>query len=228
MRIPTLPPETATASAVPAVCWVVAAGFWFLAEAVAASTFPGYSYATNYISDLAVPDVEVLAGREIDSPLHLLVTAAFIVQGMLFTVGAVGVFRAHRFPLRRSFLVLSFAHAVGMVTIALVHGGRQNVELGLDTFHMLGAFLAFIAGNLVAVVAGASLVCTGNRRLPGWGGIVLGTLGLLGLIMLQVDVRVLSMTLLPDGVWERMTFYAILVWQLIAGIVFLRRPSVQN
>ncbi len=204
-----------------AVCWIAAALIWFIAEAVAASAFPNYSYATNYISDLAVPDVEVLSGRAIDSPLHILVTVAFVLQGLLFAIGAVGLCRRSAFPLRGAFVALAVVHALGMLTIAVIHGGRQNVELGLDTFHLLGAVVAFVAGNLAAVVAGLALLRAGDHRLLGWGSIVLGVAGLLGLVMLQVDVRALSVTLLPDGVWERITFYTILVWEVVAGAVVL-------
>lgn len=212
-----------TRSTTAAVCWIAAAVVWFLAEAVAASAFPHYSYATNYISDLAVPDVEVLSGRAIDSPLHPLVTTAFVVQGLLFALGAVCLTRQARFPQRRIFITLASIHALGMVMIAAIHGGRQNVELGLDTFHMLGAFAAFIAGNLTAVVAGVSALRVGVSRLIGWGSVILGVVGLLGLVMLQVDARTPSMMLLPDGIWERITFYAILIWQAAMGGAMLLR-----
>ena len=48
---------------VPGALWTVAGVGWLVGEAVSASAFPGYSYATNYISDLGVPDVSAVGMR---------------------------------------------------------------------------------------------------------------------------------------------------------------------
>lgn len=211
-----------------AICFLSAGLFYLLAEALAASVFPGYSYAVNYISDLGVPDVEILGGRAVDSPLHPLITVAFAAQGLLFAVGAALLCRRFRLPLRGAFVVLAFAHALGMVTVAVVHGGQANIERGLDTDHVLGAAAAFLGGNAAAIIAGISLLRAGShRRLGGWS-IALGAVGLFGMLMLQVDVRFLPATLLEDGVWERMTFYAILAWEMLVGTLVLRYAGAQR
>jgi hypothetical protein len=43
--------------------------------------------------------------------------------------------------------------------------------------------------------------------------------------MLQVDTRVPGVDLLPDGVWERASVYAVTAWQLATGLRLLRRPD---
>lgn len=59
------PPRAGRAAA---ACWIAAGVVYVVSEAVAAAAFPGYSYATNYISDLGIPQVETSGGRAIDSP----------------------------------------------------------------------------------------------------------------------------------------------------------------
>jgi hypothetical membrane protein len=120
-------------SALAASCWIAAAALYLVAEAVSASTFPGYSYATNYISDLGVPDVEVFQGRAIDSPLHLLMNTAFVLHGVLFVVAAlaarnlaVGSPAPGRPAARWWFTVLAVAHGVGIVLVGLFHGSQAS------------------------------------------------------------------------------------------------------
>lgn len=211
------------------ICWLAAGAVYLLAEAAAASAFPGYSYALNYISDLGVPDVEVLAGRRIDSPLWPVMSLAFITQGVLFALGAVLAVRGSRQPLGRSFVVLALVHAFGMVLIAAVHGGQANIAAGRGWVHLLGAGLALLGGQAAAVVAGAGLLrrarTSGDIRL-GVLSIVLGVVGFLGIVMLEIDVRALPGTILADGVWERIGFYAIVAWELLIGLVLTaRRPD---
>lgn len=189
-----------------AICFLTAGVFYLLAEALAAAAFPGFSYAINYISDLGVPDVEILGERAVDSPLHPLVTVAILAQGLLFAAGAVLLSRSPKRPLRGMFVLLAVVHALGMVAVAVVHGGQANIALGLDTVHVLGAAMSFLGG---------------------WS-IALGAIGLFGMLMLQVDVRYTPATILPDGIWERMTFYAILAWEMLVGTVVLGGAGAQR
>lgn len=216
-----------------AICWLLAAVVYLLAEAVAATAFPDYSYAANYISDLGVPDVEMLGNRHIDSPLHVVINIAFIVHGILFAIAALCLTRGRRFPLRRTFVALTFVHALGMVLIAMVNGGQHNYSLGLAWVHLLGAFFAFFGGHLSAICIGISLLLSRRSRIGGLVSIGIGLIGILGIVMLQADVRVVPGTLLPDGVWERIGMYAIVAWEVTAGIVLLslrhsQRPLSQS
>jgi len=228
-------------SALAASCWIAAAALYLVAEAVSASAFPGYSYATNYISDLGVPDTEVFQGRAIDSPLHLLMNTAFVLHGVLFVVAAlaarnlaVGSLAPGRPAARRWFIVLAVAHGVGIVLVGLFHGSQASVENGLVVLHVLGAAVAIIAGNTAAVVAGAVLL----RRTPEphdrgtrWVGalsIALGAVGLVGLVMLVVDPAWTTVDLLPDGIWERVAVYAILAWELLAGVAVIRAAGLRR
>jgi len=208
------------------VLWIVAAAVYLVAEAVSATAFPGYSYATNYISDLGVPDVGTFQGRAIDSPLHVVMNGAFVVHGVLFALAAILTVRggAWRPRAARTFVGLALVHAVGIVLVGLFPGSQTNADNGLIVFHVLGAAMAMIAGNASAIVAGLTL----RRESPGWLGsasIALGVVGLVGLVMLLVDSNSTAISLLPDGVWERAAVYAILVWELLVGVTALPTRS---
>jgi hypothetical membrane protein len=205
-----------------AVLWILAAAIYLVAEAVSASAFPGYSYATNYISDLGVPDVGQFQGRTIDSPLHLVMNAAFVLHGVLFAGAAAFAVRAGgwRRGARRWFLGAALVHAVGIILVGLFPGSQTNADNGLISLHVLGAAMAIIAGNVAAIVAGR----TALRESPRWLGsasVALGVIGLLGLVMLLVDSNSAAFTLLADGVWERIAVYTILAWELLVGVTAL-------
>ncbi|WP_258059546.1 MULTISPECIES: DUF998 domain-containing protein [unclassified Rathayibacter] len=208
------------------VLWVVSALAYVGAEAVAASAFPGYSYARNYISDLGVPEVGVFQGRAIDSPLHAVMNAGFLLQGALYLAAAVTTVRAARGGSRGLFLSLAVVYAVGIAVVGLVHGSSASAQNGIGGLHVVGAAMAIVGGNAASIVAGAAA----RRGRAPWAletvGIVLGAAGLLALLMLQVDTRVPGVDLLPDGVWERASVYAVTAWQLATGLRLLRRPEV--
>ncbi|PCC49162.1 DUF998 domain-containing protein [Brevibacterium aurantiacum] len=227
-------------SAMAAICWIFAGIVYLLAETASASAFPNYSYGMNYISDLGVPDIETLGDRSIDSPLHALMNLAFLAHGFLFATAAVLMARARsaaraslkeggsRPPLQEPIIACALGHALGMVLIAVVNGGQHNNELGLGWIHLLGAFLAFFGGHLTAICFGISLLKDRSShlmrgRILGVISIVFGLIGILGIVMLQGDVRAVPGTLLPDGAWERIGMYAIIAWELAFGIALLAR-----
>ena len=211
-----------------AICWILAAVVYLLAEAVAASAFPGYSYGMNYISDLGVPDIEMLGSRPIDSPLHMVINIAFVVHGLLFALAALCVARGPWATWRLPFITFAFVHALGMVMIAVVNGGQHNNDLGLAWFHLLGAFFAFFGGHLAAIVIGFSLLRNRRTSFMGFLSVVIGAIGILGIVMLQIDARVIPGTLLPDGVWERIGMYSIVVWEVFFAVVLLSRRRSQS
>jgi len=202
--------------------WIAGALVYLLAEAVSASAFPGYSYATNYISDLGVPDVGTFQGRPIDSPLHALMNTAFVANGLLFLAASVIAVRVVARGPRRTLLALSIVFAAGIVMVGLVPGSPTNLANGLIALHGLGAAMAIIAGNLAALVGGVVARRNGLPRASAPVSTVLGVVGLIGLVLLLVDSGSTAIDLLPDGVWERIAVYAIIVWQLVTGVVLLR------
>ncbi|MBO0983702.1 DUF998 domain-containing protein [Rathayibacter sp. SD072] len=201
------------------VLFLLGATVYVGGEAIAAAAFPGYSYAANYISDLGVPDVEVYQGRTIDSPLSVVMNAAFVLQGLLYLAAAMLAALPGR--ARPAFLGAAVAFAVGSALIGVVHGSAASAASGIGGLHVLGAALAIIGGNAASILAGV----TARRSAPRYAvtSIALGVLGLAGLVLLRVDSGSASIDLLPDGVWERIAVYAITAWQVVTGVGLLRR-----
>ncbi|UWD79579.1 DUF998 domain-containing protein [Curtobacterium flaccumfaciens] len=201
--------------------WTVAGVGWLVGEAVSASAFPGYDYATNYISDLGVPDVGTFQGRSIDSPLHVLMNTTFIGQGVLFGIAAVlavVVFRAASRRARVATAVLAVVHLFGMVLVGSFHGSQTSTDGGTIVFHVLGAAAAITTGNLVAITAGIGSRAPAAYRIA---SVALGIVGLVSLVMLVVDSSSTVIEVLPDGVWERASVYTIVAWELLTGIALL-------
>ncbi|WP_406481928.1 hypothetical protein [Streptomyces sp. NBC_01615] len=82
-------------------------------EAVAASSWkaPRYRHSFNFISDLGVPSCGgEVDGRTVCSPLHAVMNTGFVVQGVLFVVAAVLLFRMVPGRLRWVYLALAVVH----------------------------------------------------------------------------------------------------------------------
>ena len=114
------------------------------------------------------------------------------------------------------------------------NGGQHNNELGLGWVHLLGALFAFLGGHLTAICVGISLLLSRRSsfgrpsRLLGVISVVIGLIGILGIVMLQVDVRAVPRTVLPDGVWERIGMYAIIVWEIGYGALLAQHDCART
>jgi hypothetical membrane protein len=202
-----------TRIALGAALWVVAAaGYLFLEAAAAAAFKPGYSYRSNYISDLGLASGHLLHGRMIDSPRAYLMHAAFYLQGILFLLGAVLIVGVPESRRARIFLGLMVANAIGNVIVGTVHSGAV---------HVTGAALAIVGGN-AAILAGSAVIGMARDR-PWYRSIskLIAVLGLLNLIMLMINMTTFGANLLPDGAWERGGVYSITLWQLITAACLL-------
>ncbi len=211
----TLQPAT-----VAAWCWLGTAAAYLVAETIAASAFPGYSYLTNFISDLGIPYPTDSGGRPIESPLAAVMNGGFVVQALLFASAAIAIGRA--LPVRgiayAVFLAAALADATGLVLIAIFHSGAREVENGLILWHMIGAGLSILGGNLVVMSSGFALRPLGLPRFYRPAGIALGLFGLASISWLMVGPKII-----PDGLVERASVYTITVWELITATLLLRR-----
>ena len=216
-------PRPARTARLAALCWMLAGVVYVTTEAVAAAAFPGYSYATNYISDLGIPQVETFDGRAIDSPLHAVMNTGFVLHGVFFVAAALLSAPVLGTMHRRAFLALAATHGVGIVLVGLVHGGQVNADNGLGAVHGIGATMAIVGGNLTAIVAGVAARRSDGLRRLGTVCVTLGVVGLLAALALVLDSGSSSVDVLPDGVWERLAVYTITVFELLLGVATLVR-----
>jgi hypothetical protein len=184
-----------------ALLWIASAVCYFVAEAVAATAFDGYGYATDYVSTLGDPA---------RSPHAAVMNAAFVVQGLAFPLGAWFVSRAAQAGRALPFLSLAVCNGVGNLLVAAVPSGTGSA------WHGVGAAMALIGGN-AAVLAGSS-VLRSALAAPAYRvmSIALGVSGLLCLVAV-------AFKLAPIGAWERGSIYTIYAWQVMTGIVVIAR-----
>ncbi|MCV7079243.1 hypothetical protein AWC27_10010 [Mycobacterium szulgai] len=191
-----------------ATVWVVAAVGYLVLEAVAAGYRPGYSYWTDYVSDLGLA-----------APQAYFMHAAFYLQGTLFLLGALLIVGLPHRRRAQLFLGLVAANAVGNMVIAIVHSGKV---------HVAGAALAIVGGNaaIVAATAGAGLVApVGGRRWYQMVSRLIAALGLSCLALLVVNSVAGRTVVLPNGAAERGSVYSISTWQLLTSICLLIRAG---
>jgi hypothetical membrane protein len=193
--------------------WLFAALAFLVCEAVAAAAVsaPGYSYATDFISELGVP------GR---SPLSVVMNVGFCLQGLLFLAGAVLAVRVTETGRRRLFLGLVSVYAFGAVLVATFHGdslAAGDYEGG--ALHWFGALFTMIGGN-AAIIAGSSVVAgLVTVRWYRAASIALGVIGLLCLFIIGNPTAQLT-----PGLWERGAVYTILFWQIVTAFLLFARP----
>ncbi|WP_329547580.1 DUF998 domain-containing protein [Streptomyces sp. NBC_01356] len=204
-----------------AVVLVVNAVQWVVAEAISAAawTDPPYSYATNYISDLGVPDCGTqFQGREICSPAHQLMNTSFMLEGILFATGVLLLAGLVKGRARRVVVALAVAHGVGMVLVGLFHGSGDGASTGL-AIHVAGAAVGILCANTLAIMAG-SLRSLGLPPAYRVFSITVGTLGLL-------SEALVGMSESTAGVFERGGVYSWLLWSVGTGALLLvsRRSS---
>ncbi len=199
---------------VAALAWGAAAITYVAAEAAAASAFaPAYSYARNYISDLGVPACGIVfAGRSICSPLHAVMNADFVAQGLLFVVAGLAAARALSGAARWPLVACAALNGIGITLVGLF-----PETSGVAGLHGLGALLAILFGNatgFVSAFAFRELRLPPVHRLASLGLPVLGAIAFA--ILLSARGRTAPL-LLPDGILERTSVYTITAWELVTA-----------
>jgi hypothetical membrane protein len=177
---------------------------FFVAEAIAAAGFAGsYSFRRNYISDLGA--LGCGAGC---SPLHALMNASFVLQGVLIVAGAFVVWPLFpRGTLSRLALGLIAASGLG---VALVGLAPEDFALA---WHYLGAAENLLFCNAGAALLGVALLREGRApRAVGLLSVAFGVIGLAGLAGLAFGY---DFGLGSGGV-ERVAAYPFPLW--IAGM----------
>jgi hypothetical membrane protein len=202
-----------------ACLWVLTLQY-FVAEAVSISGWQGsYSLSRNYISDLGAVGCGVVATGLIEkewvcSPLHSLMNASFLLQGLLITCGTLLVWSF--FPRGSLWVVSRLFIAASGVGVLMVGLAPEDTIPGL---HVFGAVENFFCCNAGMAIMGAAIV-QGRRSMRNWGFITLiaGIVGLigLGLMAMRLDLG------LGVGAVERFVAYPFPLWLAAMGAYILR------
>jgi hypothetical membrane protein len=223
MRAPIGDPQAQRLAA--GAIWISAGGFYVVAEILAAQRFaPPYSFAWNFISDLGVTDCGVIiAGRQLCSPLHGLMNAAFITEGIAFLIGALLLLKQLSSK-KLGFICCAAAFAAGMTLVGLFPGSFDQLKNGTGIFHVLGGALGLFGGNFALLLSplakdfrAPSAIRTFSKLAP--------IIGLAATVILLIAQLKQTVFIFAPGIWERIGVDAIVLWQIVLGAWFWQRVN---
>ena len=185
-----------------------------------ACPFP-YSRFNNYISDLGSVHCAVLtsgftaASHQVCSPLHVVMNASFVIEGVLIALGA--VFMRRLLPAGRAIaiaLVLFFITGIGFMMAGFA---PNDVNLPV---HYTGAVLGLFGASTGMLVVGGAMLA--QRSAPTW--LAVYTLAS-GIVASAGTIFISSGVTLGVGVGgiERVAFYPYPLWLMLTGFYYLSR-----
>ena len=203
-----------------AAAFLAGSVIYLVAEAIAASawTNPSYSYADNWISDLGSATAGVFQGRELNSPLNVVMNSGFIIQGLLFGLGVVLLSRTVSGRLRTFTVVMGIVSTVGYILVGTFHGSLQAQQDGTLPLHFTGATLAILGANVLSLVLGLHWRRAPETRVIGITSIIVGSIGLVAVVTLFLTFG----AGVPSGAIERTSVYTIVIWEVIVAVALLR------
>lgn len=220
---------------------------YFVAEAAVIQAWAGpepYSRATGYISDLGAVSCGVYEDRDVCSPLHLLMNASFVVQGLALILGALFLtagllcvaarpgMTARRFRtvadgststrvltmpwiLAVAIRILTGVAGVGTVLVGVV---PQDLD---SPWHFAGALMFFIGGGFALLLLGILWF----RQTP-----VSWFLGVCGLVCIGALIvgGITGMDVPQPGTLERLMGYPVTIGLAAAGLVIAQRVRTER
>ena len=192
-------------SKVAGIVFIVGSVYYILAEAISAAFFSASlfnTYVFHTISELGIPNG--------NSPLFWLMNSAFILIGLMLIFGNLYKFKDCIIKNRYIFYILTLITGIGVIIVGLVHGGNP-FTLG---YHMLGAMMAILGGNILLIVI--------SRSMDGFETYQKLTLilGILGLIAFWVMFFNIELSYMP--VFERLSVYTMIIWSFLTGVNLLK------
>ncbi|MFI5845277.1 DUF998 domain-containing protein [Catenuloplanes sp. NPDC051500] len=211
--------ETNNGSRAAGAALIAGGGVFFAAEFIAAAawTDPPYSYTHHFISNLGVHGPVTAFDQFMYSPLAWVMNTGFILFGVL-TLGGVLLLRG--LPGRRRVVMIGTAVllAAGGVLVGLFPGSGDD---GTADYHGLGALLAFVFGNVLAVLIGRAHRFLGITRGLGRTLVACGVLGLLSIGAFAGTLASGAGILI--GLAERGIIYPFLIGFIVVGAALQRR-----
>lgn len=209
---------TRTVTRAGAMAWLLAIQF-FIAQVVVATAWPRpFSLRFDYISDLGNTVCGAYpagSAHLVCSPWHVVMNLSFMLLGVTMVLGA--WLTRDVFPpgwvrsLARGLFVLA---GIGVFVVGVYPENTDNAR------HVLGAGLNFVAGNIAMIVFGLALAQrpTERRALIAFS-LLSGAIGFAA-TLLFVSGHYLGIGL---GGMERVAAYPMTIWQIVTGVVLLRR-----
>lgn len=209
-----------------AILWTLCLQY-FVAEAVAIHGWTGpYNFSRNYISDLGAVRCGVRVRGLTDmteklcSPLHTVMNASFLLQGVLIVCGTALVRRLFpRGKLWTIALALLGASGVGVFIVGLAP------EDLMPRLHVLGAIENFICCNAGMTAMGIAML--GWQRAARRMGLITFGAGIIGLLGIGFLATRVYLGLGVGGI-ERVAAYPFPLWVAGMGVLLLRRNGLLN
>lgn len=191
-------------SKVAGIIFIIGSLYYIIAEAISA-TFFNASLSTTYIfhtiSELGIPNA--------NSPLFWLMNSAFILIGLTLIFCNFYKFKDFIVKNRIIFYIFTLITGIGVIIVGLIHGGNP-FTLG---YHMLGAMMAILGGNIMLVLISRSM-----SEFENYQKITL-ILGIFGIIIFWVMFFNMENIYMP--VFERLSVYTMIVWSFLTGVYLL-------
>jgi hypothetical membrane protein len=190
--------------------WLLSVQYFIVQIVVASDWHPGYSIASNTISDLGNTSCGQYGGRLVCSPLHAWMNVSFMVLGVTMITGS--ILLAHRLRanlgsrLAVVFMVLS---GVGTAVVGIFP------ENTISALHASGAALPFVIGNSALILFACYLRLSRSLR---YYTLFSGAIAIIACVLF-VSQHYLD---LGAGGMERLTAYPQTIWLIVFGGYLLR------
>lgn len=186
--------------------WILCVHYFVTQIIVAKAWDVQYSLSLNPISDLGNSACGLYAGRYVCSPLYNLMNTSFVLLGAFMALGSMLIYQGFK-KSTASFVGFSLMAAAGIGSI-LVGLFPENT---VSSLHGLGAFMAFLLGNLALVVFGSVLDMPKKLR---YYTLLSGVISLLALGLFGSQ----NYLGLGEGGMERLAAYPQTVWLIVFGV----------
>lgn len=192
-------------SKVAGIVFIICSLYYIVAEAISA-TFFNASLANTYIfhtiSELGIPNA--------NSPLFWLMNSAFILIGLALIFGNFYKFKDFIVKNKTIFYTFTLITGLGVIIVGLIHGGNP-FTLG---YHMLGAMMAILGGNILLVLISRSM-----GQFDVYQKLTM-VLGIFGIIVFWIMFFNMENVYMP--VFERLSVYTMIIWCFSTGLYMLK------
>lgn len=192
-------------SKVAGIVFIVGSIYYILAEAISAAFFNASIFSTyifHTISELGIPNG--------NSPLFWLMNSAFILIGLALIFGDFYKFKDCIVKNKVIFYILTLITGIGVIIVGLIHGGNPFTL----SYHMLGAMMAILGGNILLINVSRSMQEFGIYQK------ITLVLGIIGLIAFWIMFFSMENVYMP--VFERLSVYTMIIWSFLTGVYILR------